>query len=65
MSGLNIEFQDAEPSGVMCLGCVVNRGRIERLRRDHSSRLGRASSGSGESEWPKRPGGLVAWGKDV
>ena len=34
MSGLNVEFQEAEPSRVMHLGCVVDRGRIERLRRD-------------------------------
>ena len=32
MSRLNVEFQEAEPSRVMCLGCVVDRG-IRRLRR--------------------------------
>ena len=45
VSGLNIEFYDAEPSRVMCLGCVVDRRRIERLRRDTFSCLGRVSSG--------------------
>ena len=34
MSGLNVEFQEAEPSRVMYLGSVVDRGRIEWLRRD-------------------------------
>ena len=63
VSGLNVEFQEAEPSRVMHLGCVVDRGRIERPRRDTFSCLGRVSSGSGESGWPRRPGGLIAWGK--
>ena len=34
MSGLNVEVQEAAPSQVMYLGCVVIRGRIERLKRD-------------------------------
>ena len=54
MCVLNVEFQEAEPSRVMHLGCVVDRGRIERLRYDTFSCLGRVSSGSGESGWPKR-----------
>ena len=37
---------------VMCLGCVVDRGRTERLRRDTLSCPGRVSSGSGDSGWP-------------
>ena len=65
VSGLNVEFQEAEAWRVAYLGCVVDRGRIEWLRRDTFSCLGRVSSGSGESGWPKRLGGLVAWGKDV
>ena len=63
MSGLDVDFQEAEPSRVAYLGCVVDRGRIERLRHDTFSCLGRVSSGSGEYGWPKRPGGPVAWGK--
>ena len=47
MSGLNVEFQEAEPSWVMHLGCVVDRGRIERLRCDTFSCRGRVSLGMG------------------
>ena len=47
MSGLNVEFQEAEPSRVMYLGCVVDRGRIERLKRGTFSCPGRPSSESG------------------
>ena len=61
VSGLNIEFQDAEPSRVMCLGCVVDRGRIEGLFLSS----GKGIFWRGESGRPKRPGGPVAWGKDV
>ena len=47
MSGLNVEFQEAEPSWVMYLGCDVNRGRIERLKGDTFSCPGRVSLGMG------------------
>ena len=46
----------------MYLGCVVDRGRIERLGRDTFSGPGRVSSMTGESGWPKRPG-PVTWGE--
>ena len=55
-----VEFQEAWPSRVMYLGCVVDRGRIERLGRDTVSCPGRVSSRSGESGWPKISG-PVAW----
>ena len=45
MSGLNVELQEAELLRVMYLGCVVDRGRIEWLRRDTFSCRGRVSLG--------------------
>ena len=63
VSGLNVELQEAEASRVAYLGCVIDRGRIGRLRRDTFPCPGRVSSGSGESGWLKRPGGMVAWGR--
>ena len=58
-----VEFQEASPSPVMYLGCVVvHRGRIERLGRDTVSCLGRVSSRKRASGLPKRPG-PVAWGR--
>ena len=55
-----VEFQEAWTSQVMYLGCVVDRGRIERLGRDTFPRPGRVSSRSGESGWPNISG-PVAW----
>ena len=62
---LNVEFQEAEPSRVMHLGCVVDRRRIERLMIlslvQRGYHLGVENLG-GQRDLA---GGLVGWGEDV